>query len=261
MKIEVDFKDVTDSLTDMEQRQVPFVMAKTLSALAGDARAHLIKQLPVAFDRPTPFTQRGVFTKAATKTTPAAEVYFPESQAAQGRATREYIRPGAQGTPARAQKKTEYLLTRMGLLPAGWVTTPGTYITKNNKLDSYGNMPGSYYKQIIRSLGIKNTKGPAKPASMASQRRAARMGVQTEFFAVAPGLNTLGKNGGYLPSGVWKRSGKNGRDLQQYLKFIKKASYRARIDVLKEVEAAVKTNLNRRWDESVQLLVDKFNAK
>lgn len=260
MEIKVDYKDVTASLNDLAQRQVPFVLAKTLTALAGDARAHLIKKLPMAFDRPTPFTQRGVFTKAAQKTTLAAEVYFPESQPEQGKAQREYIRPGAQGSSARSQKKTEYLLTRMGYLPAGWVTTPGSYIAQG-KLDSYGNMPGSYYKQIIRSLGIKNTKGPAKPPSGASQRRAAKMGVTSEFFAISPGSNSQGKNGGWLPPGVWKRSGKGGATLQQYLKFVKKASYKQRIDVLKEVKTAVDANLERRWAESVQLVVTQFNAK
>ena len=261
MEIKVDYKDVTASLDDLAQRQVPFVLAKTLTALAGDARDHLIKKLPVAFDRPTPFTQRGVFTKPAQKTTLAAEVYFPESQSEQGKPTREYIRPGAEGASARHQKKTEFLLTRMGYLPAGWVTTPGSYITNNGKLDGYGNMPGSYYKQIIRSLGIKTTKGPPKPPSGASQRRASRMGVASEFFAVVPGANQLGKNGGYLPSGVWKRTGKGGHQLQQYLKFIKKASYKRRLDVFTEVKTAVDANLERRWAESVQLVVTQFNAR
>jgi len=260
MEIKIDYKQVTESLSDLAQRQVPFVVAKTLTALAGDAREHLVKRLPMVFDRPTPFTQRGVFTKPAQKATLTAEVYFPESQEAQGRATREYMRPGAQGASARNQKKTEFLLTRMGYLPAGWVTTPGSFIAKGH-LDGYGNMPGSYYKQIIRSLGIKNTKGPPKPASGASQRRAARMGVEDEFFAITPGSNAQGKNGGWLPPGVWRRTGKGGSVLQQYLKFIRKASYKKRIDVLAEVKTAVDANVQRRWSESVQLVVEKFNAR
>lgn len=259
MEIKVDYKDVVAALDDAAMRQVPFAVSKTLNALAGDARAHLIKKLPIAFDRPTAFTQRGVFTKSAKKTSLTAEVYFPDSQTEGGRATREYIRPGAEGSRARAQKKTEYLLTRMGYLPTGWVTTPGRYIMEG-KLDGFGNMPGSYYKQIIRNLGIKNTKGPPKPVSGASQRRAARMAVPNEFFAVKTGANTLAKGGGWLPPGVYKREGKGGSTLRQYLKFVKKASYKQRLDVLAEVQGAINVNLQTRWNESVKDITDRFNA-
>jgi len=193
------------------------------------------------------------------KTSLTAEVYFPDSQAESGHATREYIRPGAEGSRARAQKKTEYLLTRMGYLPTGWVTTPGRYIMEG-KLDGFGNMPGSYYKQIIRNLGIKNTKGPPKPVSGASQRRAARMAVPNEFFAVKTGTNSLAKGGGWLPPGVYKREGKGGSTLRQYLKFVKKASYKQRLNVLAEVQTAVTTHLQTRWNESVKEITDRFNA-
>lgn len=257
MEIKVEYRHVTDALDDVARRQVPFAVAKTLTALAGDARDKLIKKLPIAFDRPTAFTQRGVYTKAAQKNTLTAEVYFPQSQEAQGRSQREYIRPGAEGASARRQKKTEFLLTRMGYLPAGWVTTPGRYIM-DGKLDGFGNMPGSYYKQIIRNLGIKR---PGKPVSGASQRRAARMGVDNEFFAVKPGVNNLAKGGGWLPAGVYKREGRGGSTLRQYLKFVKKATYKQRLDVKAEAETAVRANVQRRWDESVQSIVNQFNPR
>lgn len=258
--VKVEYKHVTDGLNDAARRQVPFVAAKTLTALAGDASGHLVKKLPVAFDRPTLFTQRGVYTKRAEKTTLAAEVYFPQSQQERGRSLREYIQPGVSpSTYARMQKKTEYLLTRAGFLPAGWVTVPGRYIM-DGKLDGHGNMPGSYYKQIVRNLYIKHIKGPPKPRSKASLARTARWGVDNEFFAVKPGANSLAKGGGWLPPGVYKREGAGGRTLRQYLKFVRKASYKRRLDVLGEVEIAVRFNLQRRWSESVQLITDKFKA-
>lgn len=241
-------------------RQVPFVTARTLTALAGDVQDHLKRQLPVAFDRPTPFTQRGIFMQRAEKRDLTAIVYFPESQDQSGKATREYIRPGAMGASARNQKKTEYLLTRMGWMPSGWVTVPGKYIMAG-KLNSYGNMPGSYYKQIIRALQIKTTKGPPKPPSAASQKRAVKMGVASEFFAVAPGANRLSKGGGWLPPGVYKREGRHGEVLRQYLKFVRKASYKMRLNVKAEAQKAVTQNLNKRWNEAVQEIVTRFRPK
>lgn len=259
ISIQVESKHVTDALNDVARRQMPFALARTLTAVAGDVQAHLKRQLPVAFDRPTPFTERGIFMQRAEKTNLTATVYFPNSQEQRGRGQREYLQPGVKtATYARMQKKTEYLLTRMGFLPTGWVTVPGRYIT-DGKLDGYGNMPGSYYKQVVRNLQIKTHA--LKPITAASQKRATRMGVANEFFAVTPGSNRLAKGGGWLPPGVWKRSGRRGEVLQQYLKFVKKASYRQRLDVKAEAQKTVALNLEKRFNESVQDILTRFKAR
>ncbi len=257
IQIRVDSRQVETLLSGMKS-QLPFAAAKMLTAVAGDVQRHITNRLPQVFDRPTPFTQRGVFVQRAEKSTLKAEVYFPESQPSQGKATREYIRPGAMGASARNQKKTEFLLTRAGWLPAGWVTTPGRFIM-DGKLDGYGNMPGSYYKQIIRNLQIKYNG--IKPIPAASQRRAARMGVENEFFAVSPGANRLAKGGGWLPPGVYKRTGPGGHKVLQYLKFVRKASYKMRLDVGDEAMVAVNANAQKRFDEAVQSIVDTYKVR
>lgn len=256
--IHVEHRHVTAGLSDLARRQLPFVTARMLTGLAGDVQTHFKKRLPVAFDRPTPFTQRGVFMKRAEKATLTSEVFFPNSQEQQGKAQREYLQPGVKSaTYARQQKKTEFLLTRMGWLPPGWVTVPGRYI-QQGRLDAYGNMPGAYYKQIIRNLQVKSHA--LKPIPAASQKRAARMGVDNEFFVVAPGRNTLARGGGWLPPGVWRRQGKGGSTLQQYLKFVRKAGYRQRLDVKAEAETAVRANVQKRWNTAVAELQTKFRA-
>lgn len=257
IQIEVDSRQVQTLLSGLKS-QLPFASASMLTAVAKDVQAHIKTRLPQVFDRPTPFTERGVFIKRAEKSTLFAEVYFPNSQPEQGRAQREYIRPGAQGAYARSQKKTEYLLTRKGWLPAGWVTTPGKFIVAS-ELDGFGNMKGRHYRQIINSLQIKSHS--PKPISAASQKRAAKMGVDNEFFAVSPGVNSLAKGGGWLPPGVYKRSGPGGRQLVQYLKFVRKASYKMRLDVATEAMVAVNENAQKRFDEAVQTIVDKFQAR
>lgn len=239
--------------------QMQFAAAKTLTALSYDVQEAIVKKLPKAFDRPTPFTERGVYTRKAEKTNLAAEVYFPESQDNAGKALREYIRPGAEGARARRQKKTEYLLTRMGLLPPGWITVPGSYL--KHRLDAFGNVPGSYYKQVIRDLQVKNTKGPPKPRFKGALSRAQNMGVVSEFFCVLPGANTLGKNGGYLPSGVYRHTGKGGKKLLQYFLFIAKAGYKKRLDIKTETLAVIKAKAQGRWNESIGLIGSKFTPR
>jgi hypothetical protein len=182
----------------------------------------------------------------ATKVTQESRVFFKESEAASGKAKNEHIRPGAQGAAARSQKKTEYLLTRLGDLPPGWVTVPG----KAMPLDGFGNLAGAYYKQIVNVLQLKvNTSAKAvKGISKASQRRAVRMGAVSEMFTVTPGKNTMAKGGGWLPPGVYKHL--PGRKLLQMLKFVRKASYKPRLDMQQVVSDAVTLNAEARWAES-----------
>lgn len=242
-------------------RAVPYVKASLLTGLAQQVRAGVVKQLPVAFDRPTDFTLRGVYTKPATKTAPTAVVYFPESHAASGKSKREYIRPGAQGSSARAQKRSELLLTRAGVLPAGWVTVPGRFAMQS-LLDGNGNMKGTYYRQIIRNLQLKATAArAARPIAPGSVKRAARMGVENEFFAVAPGRNALAKGGGWLPPGVYRRTGARGQVLQQYLKFVRKASYQRRLDMAEVANKVVPGVLQAEFGKAFASVVRKFAAR
>ncbi len=260
-----EFKIDASEALELIQRQLPaampYVKASFLTGLAGNVQKKVTAQLPIAFDRPTPFTQRSVFTKGATKTRPLSEVYFPDSGANSGKERREYIRPGAEGARARSQKRSEVLLVKAGVLPPGWVTVPGGYAMRE-LLDGFGNMKGQYYRQIIRNLQLKTTASRmAKPVSGPSMKRAARMGVENEFFAVTPGKNSLAKGGGWLPPGVYKRSGKGGRTLQQYLKFVRKAAYRPRLDVKRIASAEVTATASATFNNAWSGVIRRFSAR
>jgi hypothetical protein len=249
IKAEVDFQPLATELGETTPRQVPYAAAALLTALAGDVRTALVRDMPQVFDRPTDFTLRGVYTKGATKSKLEAEVYFPDSPEQAGKSKREYIRPGAQGAARRNQKKTEFLLTRIGALPAGWVTVPGRGAT----LDAHGNLAGSVYRQIINVLQIRPGQ---KPVSARATQGAKRLGVAALFFAVSPGVNTLGKGGGWLPPGVWKHLPDH--RITQILKFVKKASYKKRLDVPKIAAQAVAANLVPRWREASRSIIERF---
>lgn len=253
MKIEytTNAGQVAQDLRDTLPRQTPYAAAVMLTRLAGDLRAGFQERLPETFDRPTDFTVRGVFMKPASKSELEAAVYFPDSEDADGKPRREYIRPGAQGSTARHQKRTEFLLTRIGALPVGWVTTPG----KGAELDAHGNVPGSVYRQIINVLQIRYNK--PKPVSQRSQKSAAKLGVEALFFVVAPGANTRGKGGGWLPPGVWKHL--PGHRIAQVLKFVRKASYQPRFKLEDEAAPILQRQIPVRWDEAVALIASKFS--
>ncbi|HYE41166.1 MAG TPA: hypothetical protein VEB23_14610 [Ramlibacter sp.] len=244
-------REVSVAIGDAAPRQVPYAAALMLTRLAGDVREGVQVRLPAVFDRPTEFTQRGIFTSPASKSQLESRVYVPESQDARGRSAREYIRPGATGG-ARNQKKTEFLLSRIGALPPGWVTTPG----RGAQLDSYGNLPGSVYRQIINVLQIRYNR--PKPVSGRSRKAASRLGVEALFFVVTPGANKLGKGGGWLPPGVWKHL--PGGQITQILRFVRRATYRPRLQLREEALPVLQRQLAVRWREASTLISERFAA-
>jgi hypothetical protein len=241
-------------------RELPGIASRLLTEFARVSVPAIQTAMPRAFDRPTPFTVSRVNFKASTRTDLRSMVGVPESRDASGRSTSEYMRPGALGAARRSQRKSEFMLARAGHLPAGWVMTPGSFL--RNKLDGFGNVPGSYYKQVIRSLQIR-TAGDRyfKGVSKASGRRALRMGVASEFFAVGSGRNTLNKGGGWLPPGVYKRTGKGGAKLEQYFKFMPRASYKQRLDLPKAATDAVKAKGPAIWQSVMRDVATRFAEK
>ena len=260
IELKIDYKQVSDALSEVARKDAAFVLASGITKVGQAVQAHFKARLPQVFDRPTPFTQRGVYLERAEKARPTATVYFPDSSENSGRNEREYIRPGAQGASARNQKKTEKLLTRTGVLPVGWVTVPGSYF-KAGRLDRYGNISGAYYKQIIDALKLKSTALSPRTVSERSRKRVEKMGVDAEFFAVTTGTNKLGRHGGWLPAGVYRRTGPGGRQLLQYLLFVRKATYRKRFDVQAEAQTAVNASAPKAFADAVDSVLTRFRSR
>ena len=62
-------------------RQLPFALARGLTAVAREGKEAVDARIPQAFDRPTPFTRRAVGVVAARKQSLAAEIYIKPIQA------------------------------------------------------------------------------------------------------------------------------------------------------------------------------------
>ncbi|MFC0384350.1 hypothetical protein [Muricoccus vinaceus] len=63
-------------------KQLPFVTALALTSVVKKAQAEEQRALPSVFDRPTPFTLRGVAVQPVTKAAPSASVFVRPTQAA-----------------------------------------------------------------------------------------------------------------------------------------------------------------------------------
>lgn len=225
--------------------ELPSIGARMLTEFSRIGADATQRAMPQAFDRPTPFTVRRVQWVAASKAELKSATVIPDSGDGNGRQTSEYMRPGALGAARRNQKKTEFLLSQRGILPAGWVLAPGSFM--QDKKDGYGNVPGSYYKQVIRALQIRQAGDRYfKGVSKASRARAVRMGVTEEFFAVGGGSNSSG-NPGHLRPGIYRVTGRRGDGLDQYFVFKPRAAYRQRLDMPKSVTEAVAVKAPSVW--------------
>lgn len=85
-----DFRDLERALSDVMQRQLPFAMALSLNDTAMEVKEAEERGIEKAFDRPTPFTKRGVYVRRANKSTLTATVGMRRVQA-------EYLELQAKG--------------------------------------------------------------------------------------------------------------------------------------------------------------------
>ena len=106
------------------RKQIPFATANALTATARDAKKEITRQLPSVFDRPNPFTKRGIGTQGARKTRLESRVFIKDLQA-------EYLGIQVAGGVRTPKKRAilipvdQSLLNQYGNLPRGKTRTLG----------------------------------------------------------------------------------------------------------------------------------------
>lgn len=114
ISVKVDASGVFSMLQN-HSRQIPFTVAKALTATAKDAANAVTASIPVRFDRPTSFTQKAMTITPATKSNPVAVVLAKDAQA-------KYLQIQEEG----GQRKPE---------PGSPINLPVKY-----RLNQYGNI-------------------------------------------------------------------------------------------------------------------------
>lgn len=119
---------VRKNLTDIAKKQLPFAVAKGLTATAKAAQGELARSLPTQLDRPTPFTMRAFAVKPATKSMPVASVF---------------VRPDQ-------WKYLTYQFEGGDRKPTGRALV----MPKSVKLNQFGNMQRRAIKQLLARKGV-----------------------------------------------------------------------------------------------------------
>jgi hypothetical protein len=118
---------VNKSLSDVLKTQMPFAIAKALTATAKDTQAQLVAALPRQLDKPTPFTLRAFGVRPATKRSHKAVVYVKPDQW-------KYLRYQFDGGVRTPDKRA-------------------LIVPQKLRLNKYGNMPRGAIKRLLAKQG------------------------------------------------------------------------------------------------------------
>jgi hypothetical protein len=169
-------------------KQIPFILALSLTETARDVEFVLKREMQRRIDRPRQFTINSLFATRATKSRLEAQVRWKDF-AGKGTPGGKYLRPIAEGG-ARSLKRSESALKRRGILPSGFYLAPG----EGAKLDANGNVSGNVVTQMLSYLKAFGEQGYV--ANRNNKRK-----TKTQWFAIRPGEGTK------LPPGIYQRVG------------------------------------------------------
>ena len=196
---------------DLAQKQAKFAAAMALTKSAKAAQYGLEFEMANVFDRPTSYTMRSLFTKTASPSNLTAEVRMKD-EAFKAAPAQVWMRPEVYGG-SRMIKRSETLLSSVGILPKGMSIVPG----RGAKLDSYGNMSKGQMQKILSGLHARSDKLQNTP-----MKSATRKGRSKNYD-----LFVINDRSSHLPMGVYQRKG---RAIMMLLAFVKQPKYRKRFD-------------------------------
>jgi len=219
--VSIDVETVNRMLSDLEKKQLPFATAKALTATAQHVKKELEQEMKRVFDRPTPYTLKALFLKAARKKDLIATVGLKD-WAYKGTAATKYLTPQIEGG-TRGSKRSEVLLRNRGILGSNQYIVPG----KGTRLNKYGNMTRG---QIQKALS--NLKAQHDPLQNTTSKR------KGTYFA-----GTI--NG---TPGIWERKG---RWVKPLFIFVKQPSYTKRFQFHEVAERTAAEHFEDEFDKAM----------
>lgn len=224
MQVKINTQELFAAM-DKALDQIPYATMLALNKTAEQIRGELRTEMDRVFDRPTPWVLNSLRIKYATKSRLMAEIAYKDKNSAES--ARSMLEPHVMAGP-RHYKTMEVRLNRVGILPSGWNAVPGA----GANLDSYGNMSQGQITQLLNVLGTYTEAGYNKANSKTVDRLAKgnkKKGVYGfTYWINPPGNSGPGK---HLTPGVYQRVYTGfGTSLKPILVFVKRATYKTRLD-------------------------------
>lgn len=248
MRLDVKVENLGDLVKDLQRLSGPEMRAAHAAALNDvgfQLRRAMQADIRAAFDRPTPYITRSPKVFKATPERLAVSI------APTMHSENEWTRGGKVGVDpqdvlqaqewggTRRDKRSEGVLRRAGLLPAGYQTAipkvpyPGSD-------DGNGNLRGTFLRSLLSYLSTfaevgyfgnmkKRAKAKLEGARAYSnvRTRQQHQARDQRFFVVMPGRAKTR----HLAPGIWAARGTHGADLRPVLMFVRTPSYRPRLSM------------------------------
>ncbi|MDP5209998.1 hypothetical protein [Microbulbifer sp. 2205BS26-8] len=232
-------------------RDSPKVAANALNYLAFDTRENMQREMESIFDRPAPFTLRGVLVERASAQNLQAKVFLRD-EAFKGIPPAKYLQGQIHGG-GRRHKRFERALQRIGLLPSGMYAVP----SKHAPLDKNGNFPrGELIRMLsqLRAFGEQGYRANATAKSLARRWRGSKKKRGSQYFV-------LQQQRGKLPPGIYLRKNYGNDSSIAHLQmgaakpmfiFVKAPSYRARFPFRKIAARVARDNIQKGFANAVK---------
>jgi hypothetical protein len=217
----IDPHEILGSLTDLEQRQLPFAIAQSLTRVATTARAKVQQAMPQVFDRPTPATVKGVMYRPANKTRldEGSTVYIQDEGNGKSLSPAKWLNTEVQGGKRR-DKRLEVALKAKGVMPKDAQTA----VSRFAPLDAFGNLKGSFVVQLMSILNLLAETGYAANQTAKSKARNAKRTKKAPDYFIGRPEGSRGR------TGIWERiDSAFGSAIRPILYFIKPPTYRTRL--------------------------------
>lgn len=155
LNVSADIKEVTEYLTNLQRKQIPYAIKTAMNNLAFDVRKHLTDQIKSHIDRPVAYTMRAIKVEKYNPATGKARVYVAPDQI-------KYLRWQIYGG---TKTKTDSGKT---------ITVPG----RGTRLNAYGNIPGrragiikpgDFVQKIKKDKSIFYYKGRGRNKKLAAR--------------------------------------------------------------------------------------------
>ena len=213
--------DTAGAVVDMGEMDRSIWMAGviTLTKVAKVIEPAEVEEMRSVFDRPTPYTLRGLRTIPATPEKPVAEVKFKdEGGTSKAIPPSKYMQPQVEGG-TRSLKRFEVSLARVGLLPPGTIAAPG----QAARLDEFGNMSRGQIVQILSALKAFGQQGYRANRKGKSRMRL-KSGATQDYFVHLRPTHQLRQPGIYVRTSFAK-----GSAVQPVVVFVRQAQYQIRL--------------------------------
>jgi len=206
-----------------QQRQVAYATAVALTRTAAAIKDALPAELERVFDRPTPFTKRGIYLKAARRDSLTAEVGFMTRQAS-------YLRIQTEGGVRQP-------------------TARGIRLPGNIELNAFGNIPRGLTDKL-KAAAKDGTLGNAVMRRLGVAARDRRKGAAPiQLFYGKPAGSRWDK----APVGIYRRvPGKPGKLIPVIVFEDTPAKYKKRLDLDRFAAPIVQREFNAQFDRALR---------